>query len=108
MTSPPVSLKAQQLSRVFEACLALDSTMPVIQAAIFLYVASRDRGPSTGATGLEIAEALQIDASRVSRNLLRLDEAGLITRDRVEMGQKRAQLTKEGARYRDHLVHLIS
>jgi DNA-binding MarR family transcriptional regulator len=104
--SPP-PLKVQQLSNVMEQFLGLDSNMPVIQALIFLFVASRDLAQGVGPTGQDISEALKLDASRVSRNLARLAEAGLIERERGDMGVKRNTITKTGRKYLDRLTNLI-
>jgi len=108
MATKDVNLKAQQLSRVMEALLSLDGNMPVIQGLIFLYVASQDRGTGTGPNGLAIAEALKIDATRVSRNLTRLTSAGLIAREMGDMGQKRNHITKAGWSYVERLASFIN
>jgi DNA-binding MarR family transcriptional regulator len=104
--SPP-KLKVQQLSNVMEEFLSLDSNMPVVQALIFLFVASRDLAQGVGPTGQDISEALKIDASRVSRNLARLAEAGLVERERGDMGVKRNTITTTGRKYLNHLTNLI-
>jgi len=101
------SSKALGLYRVMEELFALDSSMPVSQALILMFVASK--ADNRGVSVTEVAEALDVDLARASRNLKMLAEQGLIDqhRDPVEYRTKMNKLSNKGARFIDRCAAFL-
>lgn len=81
---------------------ALDSSMPVSQALILLFIASREGGRAASVT--DVAQALDIDMARASRNLKMLADQGLIEQIRhpVEYRVKLSRLSARGSQFLDN------
>lgn len=84
----------------------LDNTMPVSQALILFYVAGRISNPPSLR---EVASALELQESRVSRNCALLEDMGVIGkhRDPLDVRTKFVSLTPLGEAFVAKLCGLI-
>jgi DNA-binding MarR family transcriptional regulator len=101
--SPRSIAAALGLYRVVEELFAIDSTMPVSQALILMFVASE--GGARGLSVTDIAVALDMDLARVSRNLKLLVDQGLVEqqRDPAAFRVKLNRLSPEGDKFVERL-----
>jgi DNA-binding MarR family transcriptional regulator len=102
------STKALGLYRFMQELFALDSSMPVSQALILLFIASREGGQ--GASVTDVAQALDIDLARASRNLKMLVDQGLVDQFRHpgEYRIRLSRLSEKGGQFLDRASGFIT
>lgn len=88
------------LYRAMDEMFRIDSNMPVGTVLILMLVALKSGTPNEAPTLSDIASAVGMDLSRVSRNVKTLVESGLVgtRRDALDPRSKLTYLTDEGHR----------